>query len=75
MSFASVFLQVSFWCDPPCLKSFCSAVSSLGEIHLLSEKLLSPTPDRAMPHMKRKRQKREKEGEKAAHVPLTAISR
>ena len=42
---------------------------------LLSEKLLSTTPDRAMPHMKRKRQKREKEGEKAAHVPLTAISR
>ena len=70
MSLTSVSKQVSFWCDPLCLKSL-----KFLEIHLLSEKVLSPTPDRDMPHMKRKRQKREKEGENAAQVPLTAISR
>ena len=42
---------------------------------LLSEKVLSPSPDRAMPQPKRNRQKSEKEVEKAAHVPDTAISR
>lgn len=44
-------------------------------IILLSEKVLSARPDRAMPQPKRKRQKSEKEDEKAAHVPDTAMSR
>lgn len=42
---------------------------------LLSEKVLRPKPDRAMPQPKRNRQKRGKEVEKAAQVPDTAISR
>lgn len=42
---------------------------------LLSEKLLRPRPDRAMPQPNRNRQKRGNEVEKAAHVPDTAINR
>lgn len=43
--------------------------------NVLREKELSPRPERAMPVMKRKRQKTENEVEKAAHVPPTAINR
>lgn len=46
----------------------------LGRVNiLLSEKVLRPTPERAMPQKKRNKQKRGNEVEKAAHVPETAI--
>lgn len=43
--------------------------------YLLSENVLRPTPDRAIPQPKRQRQKMGKDVEKAAPVPATAISR
>lgn len=46
----------------------------LGRVNiLLSEKVLRPTAERAMPQKNRNKQKRGNEVEKAAHVPETAI--